>query len=102
MGRILELKRHMMKGILFAFDEIQSVMIWIASQEDKKILDPVGNAKAEALFVEVRYCLGVRDREGDMPELHRSNAESLLARCHEGPFGEQLDHGTFRIAEHDG
>src|SRR6516162_8994570 len=60
-----------------AADEIHRVMVGVAAHEHEEVVDPVGDAKAEHLGIELRRLLRIFDDEGDMAEFQWPDAVML-------------------------
>src|SRR6516225_10568370 len=99
MDEILELERDVMELHVRAAEEIDSVMIGIATHEAEEIADPVGDAKAEHLLVKADGTLDVGREKGDMPELQRADAGDLLVLAEIVPVLEQLNRRALVVLE---
>jgi hypothetical protein len=84
---------------LVAFDEVHRVVVCVAAHEHEEIIDPVGDAEAQHLAVELDHRLRLRHEEGDMSDLEHAGAHHLLLVADMTPFAEQLDAGAFGILE---
>src|SRR5690348_8145889 len=80
-----------------AADEIHRVMIGTTAHEDEEVVDPVGDAKAEHLGIELRGLLRILDHEGDMAEFQRADAVMLQMLAEIIPFLEQRDGGALVV-----
>src|SRR6476660_9799607 len=58
--------------------EIYRVMVRVAAQEDKKVVDPVRHPKPQHAAVEFSQRLRVRHFAGDMTELKRPRTQYLM------------------------
>ena len=99
MGEILHLEGDVMHLGLGAADEIHRVVVGVAAQEDEEILDPVGHPEAQHAAIEIRHRLGILHHIGDVPELERAGAETLMVGAQIFPFLEQLDGGALGVVE---
>jgi len=72
-----------------------------ASHEHEEVADPVGNAKAQGLFVERGDGGGIGMVEGDVAELERPRAGAGRLDVEKAPIREQLDDGALGIGEGD-
>ena len=70
---VLQLKSNMMHFRALAAHEIHSVMIRSAAHEDKPILDPVRDAKAQNAAIKIGKDFGIVDAKCQMAELERPN-----------------------------
>src|SRR6516165_2761439 len=92
-SEVLHLKGNVMHLDLRAADEIHSVMVRVAAQEDEIVLDPVRNPEAQHATVKVSHRLRVLVEMRDMTYLQRAGAEHLVVGTQIAPFRKQLDRG---------
>src|SRR4029077_8129066 len=80
-----------------AEDEIDGVVIGIETHEDEEIVDPVGNAKAEHLGIELGRLLWILDDESDVAEFERPDSVMLQMLAEIAPLLEQRDGGALVV-----
>src|SRR5258708_9618461 len=98
-GEVLHLEGDMMHFGLGAADEINRVVIRVAAQEDKVVLDPVRHPETQYVAVEFGHCLRILHEVGDVTELKWAGAEYLVVGAEVLPFVEELNRGAFGIVE---
>ena len=96
---VLQLEGDVVHLDIVALDEVHGVMVRVAAHEHEPVLDPVRDLKAHHLGVEIGRRLHVRNVEGDVAELERSDAGNLVMLAEIAPFGEQVDAGAFVVLE---
>src|SRR3984893_1666859 len=101
MDEILELECNVMELHIGAGEEIHRMMIGIAPHEAEEIADPIGDAKAQHLFIEADGALDIGREEGDMTELERTDAGHLLVLAEIAPVLEQLDGGSLVVGKRE-
>src|ERR1700690_1321431 len=94
---VLEFKSNVVHLRALAAHEVDGVVVRTAAHEDKPVLDPVRDAEAENSAVEVGKLLRVRNDEGQMAELERSNAGDGLRFANRRLSREDVADRTLRI-----
>ena len=82
-----------------AADKIDGVMVRAAAHEDEPVLDPVRHAETQYAAIEVGELLRLRNDEGEVPELDRSNAGDGLRLADWRLGREKFAHGALGILE---
>src|SRR5262245_11378607 len=98
-SEVAQLEGEMVHGGGVALDEVHRVMVGVAAEKYEQVFDPIGDAKAEHLFVERRDAFRIRCDIGEMADLDRTDAGGLMLLADALPLREQLDRGAFRIGE---
>src|SRR5690242_6378913 len=88
MREIPQLEGDVMHLDVLADNEIDRVMVGVAAHEHEEVADPVGNAEAEDVAVELGHRPGIMGDEGDMSELQHAGPDDLLTVADIGPFVE--------------
>src|SRR5215467_5645451 len=98
-GEIFHFEGDVMHSRARTAHEIYRMMVRVAAQEDKKVLDPVRYPKPQHAAVEFSQRLRVLHFAGDMTELKRPRSQYLMMGAQIVPFREQFNGGACGIVE---
>src|SRR6516165_12542178 len=98
-GEILHFEGDVMHPRPRTAQEIYCVMVRIAAQEDKKVLDPVRYPEPQHAAVEFSQRLRILHFASDMAELKRPRSQYLMVGPQIVPFCEQFNRSARGIVE---